>query len=106
MKERAKNKERDNNNIIIQITLFDVTNKYKPISTLIEVESIEYYRLHKEECKRRAYQKICDQRGLTGKELVKMGYRKTAVRNYTLYRQIQEGRKERKRREKHEEEDC
>ena len=99
-----ENKERDNN-IIIQITIFDVTNKYKPISTLIEVESIDYYRQHKEECKRKAYQKICDQRGLTGKELVKMGYRKTAVRNYTLYKQIQEGRKERKRKEKHEE-DC
>lgn len=99
MRERTKNKEKCNNdnNVIIQITLFDVNGKYKPISTLIEVESVEYYKQHSKECKERAFQKICNQRLLTGKELIKLGYTKVKVRNYTLWKQIQEGKKERKK---------
>lgn len=88
---------KDNKNIIIQVTLFDETGKYKPISTLIEVESIEYYKAHRKECKEQAFQKICNQRLLTGKELIKLGYTKVKVRNYTLWKQIQEGKKERRK---------
>lgn len=91
MRERTNKQKKDN--IIIQITLFDVTGKYKPISTLIEVESIEYYKEHAKECKEKAIQKICNQRYLSGKELVKLGYKKIKVRNYTLWKQIQEGKK-------------
>lgn len=98
MKNRDKNKD-NNNTILIQVTILDITGKYKPISTLIEVESVDYFREHKEECKRKAYQKICNQRGITGKELVKLGYRKTIARNYTLYKQIQEAKIERKKQE-------
>lgn len=94
MKEKINKQKKDNNNIIIQVTLFDVTGKYKPISTLIEVESVEYYKKHSKECKQKAIQKICNQRYLSGKELVKLGYKKIKVRNYTLWKQIQEGRKE------------
>lgn len=99
MRERAKNKEKHNNdnNVIIQITLFDVNGRYKPISTLIEVESVEYYKQHSKECKEKAFQKICNQRLLTGKELIKLGYTKVKVRNYTLWKQIQEGKKERRK---------
>lgn len=79
--------------ILIQVTLFDVTGKYKPLSTLIEVESVEYYKKHAKECKERAIQKICNQKYLSGKELVKLGYKKIKVRNYTLWKQIQAGRK-------------
>ena len=91
MRERTNKQKKDN--IIIQITLFDVTGKYKPISTLIEVESIDYYKEHSKEVKQRAIQKICNQRLLSGKELVKLGYTKIKVRNYTLWKQIQEGKK-------------
>jgi len=94
MRERTNKQKKENNNIIIQVTLFDVTGKYKPISTLIEVESVEYYKEHSKECKQKAIQKICNQRYLSGKELVKLGYKKIKVRNYTLWKQIQEGRKE------------
>ncbi len=91
MKERTNKQKKDN--IIIQVTLFDVTGKYKPISTLIEVESIDYYKEHSKEVKQKAIQKICNQRYLSGKELVKLGYTKIKVRNYTLWKQIQEGKK-------------
>lgn len=91
MRERTNKQKKDN--IIIQITLFDVTGKYKPISTLIEVESIDYYKEHSKEVKQKAIQKICNQRYLSGKELVKLGYTKIKVRNYTLWKQIQEGKK-------------
>lgn len=94
MRERTNKQKKDNNNIIIQVTLFDMNGKYKPISTLIEVESVEYYKEHSKECKQKAIQKICNQRYLSGKELVKLGYTKIKVRNYTLWKQIQEGRKE------------
>ena len=91
MRERTNKQKKDN--IIIQITLFDATGKYKPISTLIEVESIDYYKEHSKEVKQKAIQKICNQRLLSGKELVKLGYTKIKVRNYTLWKQIQEGKK-------------
>ena len=87
-------KKEQKNTITLQVTLFDVTGKYKPISTLIEVESVEYYKEHSKEVKQKAIQKICNQRYLSGKELVKLGYKKIKVRNYTLWKQIQEKKKE------------
>ena len=88
-----KNNKKEKNNIIIQITLFDVTGKYKPISTLIEVESIEEYRKNSQEYKRKAIQKICNQKYLTGKELLKLGYKQIKARNNTLWKEIQEKRR-------------
>ena len=93
MRETTNKQKKDNKNIIIQVTLFDVNGKYKPISTLIEVENIDYYKEHSKEVKTKAIQKICNQRLLSGKELVKLGYTKIKVRNYTLWKQIQEGKK-------------
>lgn len=94
MKERQtkdnKINNNNNNNIIIQVTLFDVNGKYKPISTLIEVESIEEYRKNSSEYKRKAIQKICNKKYLTGKELIKLGYTQIKVRNYTLWKEIEE----------------
>ena len=86
---RDNNKDKDNN-IIIQITLFDKNRKYKPISTLIEVASVQEYKEHSAEYKRKAIQKICNQRYLTGKELIDLGYTEIKVRNYTLWKQLQE----------------
>lgn len=91
MRERTnkQTKEINNNNIIIQITLFDINNKYKPISTLIEVESIDWYRSHEKECRQKAIRKICLQRNWSGKELLDYGYKRIKVRNYTLWKELQ-----------------
>ena len=79
------NNNNNNNNITLQFTLFDTTGKYKPISTLVKVESIKWFREHYEEVKQKALQQICNQRRLTGKELAKFGYTKLKIRNYDLY---------------------
>lgn len=78
-------KNQNNNCIILQFTLFDVTGRYKPISTLVNVESIKYFKEHEEEVKRQAIQQICNQRRLSGKELTRLGYKRLKIRNYTLY---------------------
>ena len=95
MKERT-NKQKKEINVIIQITLFDVTGKYKPVSTLIEVESVAWYKEHEKECRQKAIQKICLQRNWTGKELLKLGYKKIKVRNYSLWKEIQKREGEKK----------
>ena len=77
-------KEKDNF-VTLQFTLFDTTGKYRPISTLVKVESLKWFREHEQETKIKAIQQICNQRRLSGKELVKLGYTKLKVRNYTLY---------------------
>ena len=87
-----KQKRDDNNNndyILIQITLFDVNNKYKPISTLVKIPNIQYYREHEDEVKRKGYQQICNQKYLTGKELLNLGYKRVKIRNYTLWKELQ-----------------
>lgn len=94
VREMRERQTKDNKQTItIQFTLFDVNGKYKPISTLIEVESIDWYRKHEKECRLKAIQKICTKRNWTGKELLGFGYKKIKVRNYTLWKEIQEGRK-------------
>ena len=95
MKERT-NKQKKEINVIIQISLFDVTGKYKPVSTLIEVESVAWYKEHEKECRQKAIQKICLQRNWTGKELLKLGYKKIKVRNYSLWKEIQKREGEKK----------
>lgn len=102
MKEREN--KRDNNkenNIIIQVTLFDKQNKHKPVSALVEVESVKYYNDHAKEVQTKAIQKICNKRYWTGKDLKKYGYTSIKVRNYTLYQNILKGQAEaRKERER------
>ena len=77
--------KKEDNFITLQFTLFDVNGRYKPISTLIKVESLKWFKEHQEEVKIKAIQQICNQRRLSGKELAKLGYTKLKVRNYTLY---------------------
>ena len=79
------NNNKTTNNIIIQITLFDSNNRYKPVSTLIEVESIKYYKEHKQEIHTKAIQKICAKRQWTARDLLKYNYTKLKARNYSLY---------------------
>ena len=97
MKRDNNKRDKDNNkdnNIIIQVTLFDKENRHKPVSTLVEVESIEYFNNHSQEVKTRAIQKICLKRYWTGQDLKKYGYTSVKVRNYTLYQEIINGQKE------------
>lgn len=68
--------------IRLQITLFDINNKYKPISTTVEVESVEYYKQHQQQTRQRAIEKICAKRYTTPKQLAKDGYNQIKVRVY------------------------
>lgn len=72
--------------IKMQVTLFDKENKYKPISTLIEVNSIEEYHNHKQEYHKKAIQKIATKRYLSISELKSLGYTTLKVREYTAER--------------------
>lgn len=92
-------KEEEKNYITLQFTLFDVNGKYRPISTLVKVESIKWFKEHKEAIKIKAIQQICNQRRLSGKELAKLGYTKLKVRNYSLYLKSTEKKREDKRNE-------
>ena len=90
---KDNNNRKNDNYIVLQITLFDVTGRYKPISTLISVPSVEEYKKNSVEYKRQAVQKICNQRFLSGKELIALGYKKIKVRNYSLLTKIKRGDK-------------
>ena len=63
----------------IQITLFHKDNKYKPMSTILEVESMEYYEEHKAELQKKAMLNIGHQRYLTPQEIIKNGFTKGLI---------------------------
>ena len=46
----------------LQVTLFDKNKKYKPMSTIVEIESMEYYEQNKGEVQKRALLNIAHQR--------------------------------------------
>lgn len=66
----------------IQVTFFQKKNKYKPISIVLDVESMGYYTNHKVELQRGALLNIAHQRKTTPKELINQGYTKIKVREY------------------------
>ena len=68
--------------VTLQVTLFDKGGHYKPVSTLINVESIEYFKSHREETKIAAVVKICQKRGWTQRDLEKYGYKTCKIRIY------------------------
>ncbi len=68
--------------IQLQITLFDKNNRYKPISTLVNVESVRYYNEHSAEVKTQGIIKICQKRGWTQRELKAYNYTTCKVRIY------------------------
>jgi len=68
----------------LQVTLFHKDNKYKPVSTIVEVESMNYYNSHKAEVQKKAIEEIGRVRYLTPSELIKEGYTKIKVREYDL----------------------
>ena len=89
--------------ITLQITLFDVTGKYRPVSTLVKVESIAWFKEHSKEVKEQAIKQICLKRRWTGEDLIKFGYTQLKVRNYTLFQEIEKNKKERAKERKEKE---
>ena len=77
-----------------QITLFDKQGRYKPVSTIIDVESIAYFNTHKAEIKKKAVNKICQKRYWTARELKEYGYTTCKIRLYDK-EQIEQENKER-----------
>lgn len=77
----------------MQITLFDTENKYRPISTLIEVKNIEDYNNNKKEYQKRAVQKIAAKRYLSIAELKKQGYTQLKARAYTTEQLTRDAKK-------------
>lgn len=79
---------------LIQITLYDKQGRYKPVSTLYKVVSVEWFKEHREEVKVAGIIKICQQRGWTQRELAKYGYTTCKMRMYNP-EQIKKEAKER-----------
>ena len=75
--------------IDLQITFFHNENKYKPISTIIKVESLEEYKKDKRKQQIRALENIAHYRKTTPRDLVKQGFTQIKVREYNK-QQIQE----------------
>lgn len=78
--------------IELQVTLFDTQNRYKPVSTIVKVESIAYFNEHQREVKLEAMKKICLQRYWTGKDLKKYGYTTCKIRVYDKERIARENK--------------
>lgn len=66
----------------IQVTLFDINEKLKPIACVLEVESLEYAKQNMGEIKKKAYNKIASKRYLTATEIFSKGYQKMKIREY------------------------
>ena len=68
----------------LQVTLFATNGKYRPISTIIEVESIEDYVKYKKVYQTKAITNICHNRRTTWKDLKEQSYTTIKVREYDL----------------------
>lgn len=79
--------------IKMQVTLFDKENKYRPISTLIEVESVDEYNNNKQEYLHKAIGKIAAKRYLSIAELKKQGFTQVKAREYTAERLEKDAKK-------------
>lgn len=79
---------------LIQVTLYDRQGKYRPVSALCKVESIEWFKEHREEVKVAGVVKICQKRGWTQRELEKYNYKTCKMRVYDP-EQIKQEAKER-----------
>lgn len=66
----------------IQLTLCSETGQYRPMSTIVEVESVAYYNEHKQEIQQKAIQRIRIQRKMDTWALKKYGYTKMKARVY------------------------
>ncbi len=70
--------------IKLQVTFFQKENKYKPISTIVEIDSLEYYENNKAEVQKRALLNIAHNRRTTPNNLIQQGYTKIKTREYNI----------------------
>ena len=70
--------------IKLQVTFFQKENKYKPISTIVEIDSLEYYNNNKAEVQKRALMNIAHNRKTTPNDLIQQGYTKIKTREYNI----------------------
>lgn len=68
--------------IKLQLTLFSTTGKYRPISIILEVESMAYYHEHQRETHIRAIQNMCAKRYVNWAWMKENGYTQMKVRQY------------------------
>lgn len=66
----------------LQFTLFTTTGQYKPVSTILEVSSLEEYKANARQYKDKAIKKIAQQRLWDNKDLIRYGYTTMKVRVY------------------------
>lgn len=66
----------------IQVTLFDKSGKYRPVSTLVKVKDIEEFEKDKERIKSEGIKKILIKRGWGRRELMKYNYLTCKMRVY------------------------
>lgn len=68
--------------ITLQFTLFSTTGKYKPVTTLIKVDSVQQYKENKHKYQQRAITKMCAEKHATWWALKNNGFTKLKVRVY------------------------
>lgn len=68
--------------VTMQFTLFSTTGKYKPMSTLMQVESLQHYQENKRQYLRRAVAKIGAERKMPGWCIKEYGYTQMKARVY------------------------
>lgn len=66
----------------VQVTLFDKSGKYRPISTLIKIKNIEEFENERERIKADGIKKILIKRGWGRRELMKYNYLTCKMRIY------------------------
>ena len=66
----------------IQVTLFDKQNRYKPVSALVNVPDLDFYKRYSKEVKNQGIAKICQKRYWTIEDLKNFGYTTCKVRIY------------------------
>lgn len=69
-------------NMKLQFTLFCTSREYKPVSTILEVPSLEEYKANARQYKDKAIKKIAQQRLWDSKDLIRFGYTTMKVRVY------------------------
>lgn len=74
-------REDDDSMIQLQCTIFS-DKGYRPISTIIKVDSMQWYREHEKEAKTFAIKEICNKRCMQVYHLKQYGYTKLKVRLY------------------------
>lgn len=68
----------------LQVTFFHNENKYKPMSTILEIENMQEYNNNKAEIQKKALLTIGHYRHQTPQEIIKNGYTKVKIREYDI----------------------